>query len=65
MGLKSIAALAAIGSLFAIGNVHAQSANGWKPTGNVEFVVGAGAGGENDRIARAIQRAFTNAHQVD
>jgi len=65
MGLKHIAALAAIGSLFAIGNVHAQSANGWKPTGNVEFVVGAGAGGENDRIARAIQRALTKEHLVD
>jgi tripartite-type tricarboxylate transporter receptor subunit TctC len=31
--------------------VHAQQA-GWKPEANVEFVVGAGAGGENDRIAR-------------
>jgi putative tricarboxylic transport membrane protein len=38
---------------------------GWKPTGNVEFVVGAGAGGENDRIARAIQRALTKEHLVD
>ena len=24
---------------------HAQDANGWRPQGNVEFVVGAGAGG--------------------
>ena len=32
---------------------HAQQAAGaWKPAGNVEFVVGAGAGGENDRIAQ-------------
>jgi putative tricarboxylic transport membrane protein len=30
----------------------------WKPKGNIEFVVGAGPGGENDRIARAIQRAL-------
>jgi putative tricarboxylic transport membrane protein len=37
----------------------------WKPTGNVEFVVGAGAGGENDRIARAIQHALTNEHLVE
>jgi putative tricarboxylic transport membrane protein len=37
----------------------------WKPEGNVEFVVGAGAGGENDRIARAIQRALTSEHLVD
>ena len=38
---------------------------GWKPAGNVEFVVGAGAGGENDRIARAIQHALTKEHLVD
>jgi putative tricarboxylic transport membrane protein len=45
---------------------RAQPADaGWKPTGNVEFVVGAGAGGENDRIARAIQRALTKEHLVD
>lgn len=31
---------------------------GWTPEGNVEFIVGAGAGGENDRIARAIQQAL-------
>jgi putative tricarboxylic transport membrane protein len=45
---------------------RAQPADAWwKPTGNVEFVVGAGAGGENDRIARAIQRALTKEHLVD
>ena len=44
-------------------NAHAQTA--WKPDGNVEFVVGAGAGGENDRIARAIQRVLTKEHLVD
>ena len=64
MGLRHIAALVAIAS-FAIRSAHAQSANGWRPTGNVEFVVGAGAGGENDRIARAIQRALTKEHLVD
>jgi putative tricarboxylic transport membrane protein len=37
----------------------------WKPEGNVEFVVGAGPGGENDRIARAIQRVLTREHLVD
>jgi putative tricarboxylic transport membrane protein len=36
---------------------YAQQA-AWKPEGNVEFVVGAGAGGENDRIARAIQHVL-------
>src|ERR1700683_2822475 len=42
-----------------------QAAGEWKPVGNVEFVVGAGAGGENDRIARAIQRVLTKQHLVD
>jgi putative tricarboxylic transport membrane protein len=42
-----------------------QPAGAWKPVGNVEFVVGAGAGGENDRIARAIQRVLTKEHMVD
>ena len=42
-----------------------QNAGEWKPTGNVEFFVGAGAGGENDRIARAIQRVLTKEHLVD
>lgn len=49
--------------------VHAaqaqQPAASWKPTGNVEFVVGAGPGGENDRISRAIQRVLTKEHLVD
>jgi putative tricarboxylic transport membrane protein len=49
--------------------VHAaqaqQPATSWKPAGNVEFVVGAGPGGENDRIARAIQRVLTKEHLVD
>ena len=42
-----------------------QAAGQWKPAGNVEFVVGAGAGGENDRIARAIQRALTKEQLVN
>jgi putative tricarboxylic transport membrane protein len=37
----------------------------WKPEGNVEFVVGAGAGGENDRIARAIQHALARERLID
>src|ERR1700689_2593368 len=45
---------------------HAQRSDAaWRPTGNVEFFVGAGAGGENDRIARAIQRVLTKEHLVD
>src|SRR5277367_4925456 len=47
-------------------NAHAQPAlAAWHPVGNVEFFVGAGAGGENDRIARAIQRVLTKEHLVD
>ena len=42
-----------------------QPGDGWRPEGNVEFVVGAGAGGENDRVARAIQRVLTKEHMVD
>jgi putative tricarboxylic transport membrane protein len=49
-----------------IGAAQAQQpATSWKPAGNVEFVVGAGPGGENDRIARAIQRVLTKEHLVD
>src|SRR5215469_16638027 len=44
---------------------RAQQAGAWRPEGNVEFVVGAGAGGENDRIARAIQRVLVKDHLVD
>jgi putative tricarboxylic transport membrane protein len=65
MDLRHIALLVATVPLFSIANAQAQSATGWRPTGNVEFVVGAGAGGENDRIARAIQRALTKEHLVD
>lgn len=31
---------------------------GWQPTGPVEIVVPTGAGGENDRVARFVQRIF-------
>jgi putative tricarboxylic transport membrane protein len=51
--------------LAVISPTRAQTITEWKPTGNVEFVVGAGAGGENDRIARAIQRVLTKEHFVD
>src|SRR5215469_7302097 len=54
-------------ALLAIVVFHARPlvAAPWKPEGNVEFVVGAGAGGENDRIARAIQRVLVKEHLVD
>jgi putative tricarboxylic transport membrane protein len=45
----------AVSSLFMVsaGSVPAQT---WAPSKNVEIVVGAGAGGGNDRTARSIQR---------
>jgi putative tricarboxylic transport membrane protein len=56
----------AIALLGGIAAARAQQGVGeWRPQGNVEFVVGAGAGGENDRIARAIQRVLTKEHLVD
>jgi putative tricarboxylic transport membrane protein len=59
------AAVLATASLALLGpNAHAQTA-AWHPVGNVEFFVGAGAGGENDRIARAIQRVLTKEQLVD
>jgi len=58
-------ALAMIAALWG-GIARAQQNSGaWHPTGNVEFFVGAGPGGENDRIARAIQRVLTKEHLVD
>ncbi|MGB6659872.1 MAG: tripartite tricarboxylate transporter substrate binding protein [Xanthobacteraceae bacterium] len=51
-------------ALAGAGGVRSATAD-WKPQGNVEFVVGAGAGGENDRVARAIQRVLTKEHMVD
>lgn len=39
------------------GFAHGQPAD-WKPDRNVEFVVGAAAGGANDRIGRSIQNAL-------
>src|ERR1700730_9941920 len=52
--------------LVAVGltTAHAQE-TAWKPEGNVEFVVGAGAGGENDRIARAIQHVLLKEKLVE
>lgn len=36
----------------AIAGVPPALAQGWKPSRSVEFVVGAGSGGGNDRTAR-------------
>src|SRR5262249_47940300 len=62
---RAAALMAGILVLASANAAHAQEANGWRPQGNVEFVVGAGAGGENDRIARAIQHALTEEHLVE
>ena len=58
-----LSAMAVVGAAF--GAQAQKVGEAWRPVGNVEFVVGAGAGGENDRIARAIQHALTEAHLVD
>ena len=50
-----ISVLAAVGS-FSLG-IPAMAA-GWQPEGPVEIVVPTGAGGENDRVARFVQRIF-------
>ena len=62
-----IAALvAATFILGSAGNAQTQrTSSSWKPEGNVEFIVGAGAGGENDRIARAIQHVLTKERLVE
>src|SRR5271155_3036202 len=66
MSVKNTIEMAILTSLALSGTAAAQPpATDWKPQGNVEFVVGAGAGGENDRIARAIQRVLTKEHMVD
>jgi len=62
MRFRGVIALAAVATALGTGSGQAQA---WKPTGNVEFVVGAGAGGENDRIARAIQHALAREHLVE
>jgi putative tricarboxylic transport membrane protein len=62
---KSLA-IAAFAALTMTGATHAQQdGGGWHPQGNVEFFVGAGPGGENDRIARAIQRVLVKENLVD
>jgi len=50
-----ISVLAAVGS-FSLG-IPAMAA-GWQPEGPIEIVVPTGAGGENDRVARFIQKIF-------
>jgi putative tricarboxylic transport membrane protein len=68
MQIRRVAALVTAMAVLVGGVARApaqQAITSWKPDGNVEFVVGAGAGGENDRIARAIQHALARDHLVD
>jgi putative tricarboxylic transport membrane protein len=51
-----IAAMVTLLLCCAIGMTHADGSD-WQPKRRVELVVGNGAGGELDRIARALQRA--------
>src|SRR6202167_5061828 len=63
---RKLLAIAAFTALTMTGAAHAQQdGGGWRPQGNVEFFVGAGPGGENDRIARAIQRVLVKEHLVE
>jgi len=67
MQVVQMTALAAAIVVLSSGATRAQApkvGDSWSPEGNVEFVVGAGAGGENDRIARAMQHALTEEHLV-
>lgn len=50
--------LAAAAALALAGTAAAEE---WKPSDPVELIVGAGAGGGNDNIARAVQRIVTTA----
>jgi putative tricarboxylic transport membrane protein len=61
----TVLAVAIVACAGVIADAQAQIAGAWRPEGNVEFVVGAGAGGENDRIARAIQHVLTKEHLVE
>ena len=65
MRTKTISRVATALCLFAAGSITSHAQQAWRPEGNVEFVVGAGAGGENDRIARAIQHALLKERLVD
>jgi putative tricarboxylic transport membrane protein len=66
MSVRNTIGVAIVALLALSGGAAAQQlATDWKPQGNVEFVVGAGAGGENDRVARAIQRVLTKEYMVD
>jgi putative tricarboxylic transport membrane protein len=66
IGRTAAVAAGIVALLGSNGSARAQAASDdWHPVGNVEFFVGAGAGGENDRIARAIQRVLTKEQLVD
>jgi len=70
-GVKSIVvALALSAGWLTMIPIHAVVAEDakkalWRPEGAVEFVVGSGPGGENDRLARSIQHVLTETHLVD
>jgi putative tricarboxylic transport membrane protein len=58
--MKSIRAFTAVGFVITLAGLvgssaAAAAAPAWQPQNRVEFVVGAGAGGGNDNIARTIQ----------
>lgn len=52
-----LSVLFTVGGLF-LGHSATGAEGGWQPGGPVEIVVPTGAGGENDRVARSIQKIF-------
>ena len=57
-GLRAACIAATVVIFAASGAAFAQ---GWKPVKPVEFVVGSGAGGGNDKTARTLQRIWQGA----
>ena len=51
-----------VASVFAIANANAQS---WKPSRNVEIIVGSAAGGGADLTGRLMQKLFHDQGLVD
>ncbi|MBM3373256.1 MAG: tripartite tricarboxylate transporter substrate binding protein, partial [Betaproteobacteria bacterium] len=59
--MKTLITLLAATAAFAL-PAHAQKA--WSPSRNVEIVVGSAPGGSNDKTARAVEKALTDAKLV-
>jgi len=60
----TLALLAATGVLAGSAPALAQASGGWRPSGNVELIVGAAAGGAVDRTARNLQTLLRNSGAI-